>query len=392
MDRFGHEDLQALLRKHPAPCLSLYAPTHRGGNEQDAIRWRKHLTEAKKKLVGVGLRAPEARAFVELARRLLDDPAFWKEQSEGLAFFLAEGFHRGYRLPLTVPDLVVAGKDFHIKPLLPLLSEDAPFFVLALSHNAVRLLQCTRHRSSVVALPEVPASLAEAMRTHDSDAFLQFHGRVGGEGAGGAHPVFYSRGGDIDKDKEGLLRFFQGIDRGLRPLLKARRAPLVLAAVDYLHAIYREANTYEFLYAQGIEGNPDRWSERDLRERAWTLVQPSFQEPLRRALDQYSQLAGTGKTTHELPVIVAAATDGHIEVLLLARDQERWGRYDPQAHFLKVHEQPGPGDEDLLNQAAVQTLRHGGTVHMLAAGEMAEKVPAVAILRQPLVNWGEQRQ
>ncbi|HEY7311474.1 MAG TPA: hypothetical protein VH643_19080 [Gemmataceae bacterium] len=391
MDRFASEDLQALLQKHPAPCLSLYAPTHRGGAEQDAIRWRKHLTEAEKKLVGVGLRAPEARAFVEPARRLLDDPSFWKEQSDGLAFFLAEGFHRSYRLPLAAPDLVVAGKDFHIKPLLPVLSEDAPFFVLALSHNSVRLLQCTRHRGSVVDLPNVPASLAEAMRTHDSDAFLQFHGRSGGEGAGGAQPVFYSRGGDIDRDKEEMLRFFQRIDRGLQPLLKAQSAPLVLAAVDYLYAIYRKANTYEFLYAQGIEGNPDRWSERDLRERAWTLVQPSFQESLRRALARYRQLAGTGETTHELADIVATAVEGHVEVLLIARDRECWGRYDPQTRFLESHEPPRPGDEDLLNRAAIHTLRHGGTVHTVAAPDMPEDVAAAAILRQPSANWGEQR-
>ena len=390
MDQFAHEDLRTLLQEHPAPCLSLFAPTHRGGAEQDPIRWRKHLTEAEDKLVGVGLRPPEARAFLEPARCLLDDPAFWKQQSDGLAFFLAEGFHCGYRLPLTVPDLVIVGKDFHIKPLLPLLGEDGVFFVLALSHNAVRLLECTRDRGRIVDLPGVPANLAEAMRTHDSDAFLQFHGRLGGEGAGGAQTVFYSRGGDIDKDKEEMLRFFQRIDRGLQPLLKSQRAPLVLAAVDYLHALYRKANTYPFLLPQGIDGNPDRWSECDLRERAWKLVQPLFQKPLRQALAQYRQRAGTGETSHELADILAAA-EGHVEVLLIARDHERWGRYDPRTHFLELREEPRPGDEDLLNRAAIQTLRHSGTVHVLAAGEMPEESSSAAILRQPLANWGEQR-
>ena len=161
--------------------------------------------------------------------------------------------------------------------------------------------------------------------------------------------------------------------------------------MDYLHAIYRKANTYEFLYAQGIEGNPDRWSERDLRERAWTLVQPSFQESLRRALARYRQLAGTGETTHELADIVATAVAGHVEVLLIARDRECWGRYDPQTRFLELREPPRPGDEDLLNRAGIQMLRHGGRVHTVAAPDMPEDVPAAAILRQPSTNWGEQR-
>jgi hypothetical protein len=389
MDLFAREDLQTLSREHPAPCLSIYQPTHRGGAEQDPIRWRKHLGEAEEKLLGVGMRAAEARAFLEPARRLIDDPAFWKEQGDGLAFFLAEGFQRGYRLPLTVPDRVVASKDFHVKPLLPLLGEDGTYFVLALSHNAVRLLECTRDRARTVDLPDVPANLAEAMRTHDSDAFMQFHGRRGGEGAGGAHSVFYSHGGDIDKDKEEMLRFFQRVDRGLQPLLKSQRAPLVLAAVDYLHALYRKANSYESLLPQGIEGNPDRWSDSELRERTWTLVQPLFQEPLRRALAQYRQLSGTGESSHELADILTAAFEGHVEVLLIARDRERWGRYDPQTQFLELRDEPRPGDEDLLNWAAIQTLRHGGTVHVVAAAEMAEEAPAAAILRQPLANWGE---
>lgn len=389
MDLFTHENLQTLLSDHPAPCLSVFLPTHRGGAEQDPIRWRNHIAEAEEKLVGVGMRAPVARDFLEPARRLLDDRDFWKNQSDGLAFFLASDFQAVYRLPLSFKDLVVVSKDFHIKPLLPLLGEDGLFFVLALSHNGVRLLECTRDGSRVVDLPGVPANLAEAMRTHDSDASLQFHGRIGAEGAGGGKPIFYSHGGDIDHDKEELLRFFQRVDRGLQPVMKGQQTPLVLAAVDYLHGIYRKANTYPQVFQQGIEGNPDRLSERDLRERAWALVQPTFQEPPRRALARFRQLAGTGQTTRELADILAAAGEGQVEVLLLSREQECWGRFDPRTHFEDLHEPPRPGDEDLLNLAAIQTLRHGGTVHVVAGEEMPEKAPAVAVLRQSVANWSE---
>jgi hypothetical protein len=325
---------------------------------------------------------------MEPAHRLLDDEEFWKAQGDGLAFFLAGDCDRTYRLPLSVPDLAVVGKEFHIKPLLPLLSEDGRFFVLALSHNQVRLVECTRDRTRVVPLPGVPASLTEAMRRHDSDASLQFHGRTGGAGAGGGKPIFYSHGGDIDQDKEEMLRFFQMVDRGLQPVLRNSGAPLVLAAVDYLHGIYRKVNSYAHLSVQGIEGNPDKLSEDQLRERGWRLVQPSFRAPRARELARYHQLAGTGETSRELAGIVSAAVEGHIEALLLARDRACWGRIDPQTHFVEAREQARASDEDLLNLAAIHTLRHGGTVHVLGAGEMPEDSPAAAILRQPLVSGG----
>jgi hypothetical protein len=40
MDLFTREDLKVLLAKHPSPCLSLFLRTHRGGAEDDPIRWR----------------------------------------------------------------------------------------------------------------------------------------------------------------------------------------------------------------------------------------------------------------------------------------------------------------------------------------------------------------
>jgi hypothetical protein len=386
MDLFTSEDLRTLWREHEAPCVSIYLPTHRSGAEQDPIRLRKHLAEAEEKVTAAGVRGSEVRALLEPARCLLDQPAFWRGQNDGLALFLAGDFQRTYRLPLTFKDLVVVGKDFHITPLLPLLDEDRPFFVLALSHNAVRLLECTRRRSRLVEVPGVPANLAEAMRRHDSDASLQFHGRTGGEGAGGGKPIFFSHGGDIDHDKDELLRYCQLIDRGLERIMTGQRAPLVLAAVDYLHGIYRMANTYAHLWQPGIEGNPDKLSEQELRERAWRLVQPAWVEQQQRALAQYRQLAGTGETAQELTEVLTAAGEGHVDVLLVAAGHERWGRFDPQTHFLDLHALPRPGDADLLNLAAVQTLRHGGTVHLIGERQMPEGRSAAAVLRQPLIS------
>lgn len=67
--------------------------------------------------------------------------------------------------------------------------------------------------------------------------------------------------------------------------------------------------------------------------------------------------------------------------LLLANGQRQWGHFDPVSGELAVHEDAGPRDTDLLDLAAVQTIRHGGTVYALTPDQMPDPAPLAAILR-----------
>jgi hypothetical protein len=56
---------------------------------------------------------------------------------------------------------------------------------------------------------------------------------------------------------------------------------------------------------------------------------------------------------------------------------EQWGSVDPVTGVARLHRRARPGAVDLLDLAAVETLRHGGTAYPLPA---AQTRPA-AILR-----------
>ncbi len=387
MDLFTREDLKTLLAPHAAPCVSVFMPAHRGGAEADPIRWRKHLAEAEERLAAAGWRATETRELLAPGRRLLEDGTFWKYQGDGLACFLAPQFQHSYRLPLALADLVTVGDRFHIAPLLPLLTGDGRFFVLALSQNVVRLLQGTRDSIHEVDLKGVPQGLAEALRTHDRDEPLTFHSRPTSGGGWGA--IFEGHGVGIDDAKDDLLRYFQQIDQGLHAVLREERAPLVLAAVDYLHPIYRQANTYSHLLERGIEGNPDRLGLRELHDRAWPLVQPLFEEARRRAVAQYRRLAGTGHASGQLEAVVAAAHAGQVETLFVARGRSVWGVFDPSAGRVERHAQAAFEDVDLLDLAAAHTLRHGGTVYAVEPPQVPSEADVAAIFHVPLPRHGK---
>ncbi|MBI3407813.1 MAG: hypothetical protein HY040_05590 [Planctomycetes bacterium] len=386
MDFITRSDIRTLVTPAQSPCVSIYMPTHRGGSEVDPIRWRGHLVEVEKRLVAAGRRMPDARKLLEPARQLVENSVFWKNQSDGLAFFLAPGFLRSYRLPIAFTDLAVLGGRFHITPLLPLLAGNGRFYVLAFSQNAVRLLQGTHYGISDIETKSVPKNLAEALVTHDRDEMLTFHSRRTSGGTWGA--IFSGHGVGIDDAKDDLLLYFQKIDRALHPLLREEKAPLVLASVDYLQPIYREANTYPHLVAEGLKGNPDRLSIKELHDRAWALVAPRFSEAQDRAAAQYRQLVGTGRTSHELTEIVAAAHEGRSETLFVAEGRHCWGTFDSVGSQVEEHAEEQPGDEDLLNLAAASTLEHDRTVYAVRPDKMPEKGPVAAIYCLPLAKRG----
>lgn len=387
MDIIRREDLRALLHEQKGPFVSLYLPTHRSGSEQDPIRLRNLLAEVQSRMRNVGWRGADVKELLEPARALLDDPVFWKHQGDGLAIFLAPEFERVYRLPVTFAEHAVLAAHFLVTPLLPLLTNDGRFFVLALSQNAVRLLQGTRQRLSEVSLRDVPQNLAEALRTHDRDEILTYHSRPTSGGTWGA--IFSGQGVGIDDKKSDLLSYFQKVDRGLHAVVREEKAPLMLAAVDYLLPIYRQGNTYPHLLDKAIEGNPDHLSADELHERAWALLRPHFEEVAARAIGQYRRLVGTGRTATGVNEVVAAAHDGQVETLFVSADVPSWGRLATSTGRVIVHPEGQPGDEDLVNLAAIHTLRHGGAVFTLASAEAPGETPLAAIYRLPLAKHGK---
>lgn len=382
MDVFTRNDLKTLLASQKGPCVSIFMPTHRGGAEQDPIRWKNLLADAKDRLEDAGLRGPEVRKLLDPAWNLLKQPTFWKNQSDGLACFLFSAEMRCYRLPATFAELVVVGDHFHVKPLLPLLSGTGRFYILALSKKTVRLLQGTAHSVHEVDLKGVPTSLAQALQFHDRDEPLMFHTRPAG-GAGSWGAIFHGQGVGIDDAKDDLLRYFQQIDRGLHDFLRDERSPLVLATVEYLLPIYHKANTYPHLLERGLVGSPDRMSARELHDEAWSILQPYFQKAQKEAAAVYIRLAGTGRTCNDLEEIVRTAHQGQIEILFVAANREQWGTFKGTEDKIRLHERAETGDEDFLNLAALHTLQHGGTVYVVPPTEVPGEGVAAAVFWLP---------
>jgi hypothetical protein len=158
---------------------------------------------------------------------------------------------------------------------------------------------------------------------------------------------------------------------------------LVLAGVDYLLPIYREASSYAYLLEQGIIGNPDMLSAKELHQRAWEIVKPVFAQAQAEQIALYYELDGRDdpRASHSLIDIVQGAFAGRIATLFVPRNVQKWGVYRAHSHKVHVHPSQQPGDYDLIDLAAAQTVAHGGTVYVLEPDSVPGGELVAAIFR-----------
>ena len=389
MDILKQKDIRQLIDITGEWCISLYMPTHRAGREQqqDPIRFKNLFAQAQGKLTEYGLRKPEVEGLMRPAERLLEDGDFWQHQSDGLAIFLSPGFSQIYRLPFKFDEVMVIAKSFHYRPLLPLRDEDGQFYILALSLNEIRLFLATRDTISEMQLPNVPTSMQEALFMDIPEKHLDFHTGTKNPSAPGSRPAaFHGQGVQSDEeDKKNILRYFQYVDKGLRDLLAGITTPMVLAGVDYLLPIYHQANTYNSLLYEGLEGNPEGLSAKELHQRAWELVEPIFGTNQQEAMKQFKRLHGkqSDLASDDLKTVVKAAKYGRVDILFVPLGIQQWGRFEPDNNQVLLEDKPSLENEDLLDFAATQTILNSGQVYALQPEDLPGKGELAAILRYP---------
>lgn len=378
MDILQREQLEELARA-AGPCVSIYMPTHVRGADtlQDPIRLKNLLKRSEQELERYGVRSTDARTMLQPAQALIENHDFWRRQTGGLAIFVARNLFRHFRLPIELDETVLVGDRLYLKALLKLMTGDGRYYVLALSRDEVRLLECTRYGCHRVALPDsVPKNFEEA-RQYVVDQERTTSLARGGSGAG----VFFGSGPESEDDKLRIKEYFQAVDKGLRDVFREDRVPLVFAGVDYLLPLYREATSYPNLLEQGIHGNPEGWSDSELHDRAWTIVEPYFRKQQEKAAAQFKSLQPAGRASHTIKEVVAAAHQGRVDTLFVAAGLQHWGRFDPSTFQSETHKQPEPGDDDLLDLAALQTLLKGGKVFAVEPGEIPDGAPLAAVYR-----------
>ncbi len=385
IDVISKQELHDLMAARGGARLSLYLPTAETGREvqQSPIRLKNLLKNAEEQIEKADVSGSEKEQLLEPVRQLVEDAQFWRVQGSGLAVFVDANGMQTFRCPVTFEEQVSVGERFLVKPLLPVVSRDQRFYLLAISENRLRLFRGTRESIGELRNEDLPQGLSDALRTHDWEERLHQHvaNRAGASGSGQA--MYHGHGTKADKstEKQYLLRYFQKVDNALAGWLHDETAPLVLACVEYYSPLYREANHYNYLLEEEVSGSPDEMSADELHRKAWPIVEKHVRQSEEEAATAFKDVEGTEQTSVNLNEVLPAALEGRIGTLFVARDEVRWGTFDEETLDIEYHEEPRFESADLLDVAATYTQQRGGEVFVVASDRMPTSQPVATVFR-----------
>ena len=317
LDVFSKSELRELVRDHTPPCVSIYLPTHAAGRarEQDDIRRKNLARDAVEKLSQTGIERTRAVELIAPVQELSLNPPLNPMNDGGIAIFSAKGFFRSFSMPVFCPEFALVGSRFHVTPLLPLLHANRRFFLLALTKDSADLYEATRDSLLERELPNMTP-----LEIDGSEQTLQSHSHfrtTQGRGTKG-ETTFHGHGGPDDREKASTLNFFKRqVDSGVSEALHDQQSPLVLACVDDLRSMYRQANSYPHLADRHVSGSPLELGELELRKRGWVVAEPLLHGVEQAARQRFEQLAGGPRTSTDLQQIAAAAALGRVDTLFV---------------------------------------------------------------------------
>ncbi|MBV8808181.1 MAG: hypothetical protein JO033_05855 [Acidobacteriaceae bacterium] len=381
----GLKELKEMLVSE-GPCISAYLPLNSespGQNTRiDALEWKELFRGIETNVDQYGAKGRE------LLRSIADWKAFAPEggpRGRSLAVFRSPNYFAWTWLGESVPPRAVAGPRFYIRPLLPDLTRGREFYILALSQKDVRMLRCNSRTSEEIAFaPGVITSFDAWMNTskpdHTTDSMA-----TGGPSTGHMKGVIFTTSSDREDKGEYLAHFFRQIDRGVNETLRGKTAPLILAGVDYELALYRIVNTHPNLAEECVRGAPNGLKAGGMHARALEAILRASEKKIEALLAEYNHKAGGG-ASNRLKDIVKAAHDGRVLTLLVSDSLELTGSFDETTYSVKGRESGTSNDEDLINDAAVQTILHAGQVYVVPNGKMPNGAPLSAIYRFALAS------
>ncbi|MBA3648147.1 MAG: hypothetical protein H0W62_06295 [Chitinophagales bacterium] len=364
-------------------CVSAFIPTHRAGGEvnehQDSILFKNVLQQAMQTLLEKKYDEVTVNRILKPAYDLLRDEAFWLNLQKGIAVFMADGFFKFIKVPFSLHEEIYINNSFNVVPLVPAMSNEEKFYLLVISKKHVKFYKADAFEMEELIIPELPFGMSDVVHFEEKDDQNLF--RTGGHGStGGAN--FHGIGAGEPDEKTHIAMYFDEVDEVLmKYVLATEKAPLMIAAVDYLVPIYKSVAKYKHIAEDAITGNHDHDDVHKLYNTARERMARYFHEGMKKALQHFYNNSATELTSTIPEDVIPAAYYSRISQLFVDRDEHIWGTFDEAENNLEVHTSRMDGDECLLNKAVIKTILNGGEVFLLSRSQMPDNSKMAAMMR-----------
>lgn len=372
----SEKSIKELISKNGKELVTITLPTHKKGEEskQDPIRFKNLLTKTSNILQERGKKEAEAEEYLKEAYDLLEKPMFWSHVDHGLAVYLNETDFEVHKLPYSVEEQVYVNDHHLVTPLLPMMSLDGRFSILAISRQSARLLECTRNEVTDITPADVSNSVEDYLEV-DPEKQLQFH-----SGAKGQKAMYFGHGASEEDRKIVVEQFFREFEKGVTSAMRKNGDPLVLIGLPDNVSLYKKVNNYSRMLDEHINHNPDELSDQKVRDKGWDVIKKHFLKDMYNSLEEFSK-QGDGKVSNNLGDIVEATVMGRSQTVFVSRGESKWGKYDEENQTVHFSAEPKNGDVELLNWLTITAHKQGSKVFILPKDEMPMKSTVAASYR-----------
>ena len=359
-----------LLCASPAPCITITLPAfHQGALALPYAVQLKQALRAIRQEVFKQTFLDEAERLMEPLRNLPGHPEM-NQSGRDVAIFRSPSLLLQFHLPGPVLFRSVVGRYFHVAPLLHQLCTGLEFYILELHQKRIRLL---RYREGACVEAPLPAGLPQSVEqagAFDVPDHTLRNRSTAGTSNGSMSGVSFGTGSEREKSNRRLQDFFRLLDAGLAEFLKGQ--PLLLSGARYEVAMYRRAATYAGLLEGDLEKDVHTLTSDEVASLADQSARNHARRKAEKQLQQLRELGGSGRTATGIRSVLKAAEEGRVAQLILAEEADF-------AATLEALE--SDSQEDLLNAAAVLSIRNGAGVFTLPTRAMGREAPVAAILR-----------
>ncbi len=363
------KQIGALHRTRSDACVSIYLKTT--PLTQDIGQSRTNLGNlvrtAITQLEEAGLPKRRIWPLEEHLGLLLEDDDFWEHQASSLAILVSPERIHTFRLANDLHDMVEVSDRFHLKPLLRAVTFAHVAYVLAVSENAVRLVEMSANLPArEIKVPNMPKDAASAVGKKS----------INESGSG-------RRIQGLEGQKIRLGQYIRQIDAALRPILKGSDTPVILASTLPVDALFRSLTALPLL-PQTIETSPDRMTPAELAEAARPVLDAQYDSQIKDFHEVFEQRTGQSRTTTDVSDASRAATFGGIDTLLVDFDSVSAGTVDDETGAITFAEQPGAASYGIIDEIAGRALNSGAHVMAVRKADIPGGKELAAILRYPI--------
>ena len=351
-------------------CISIYLPTTPLSRESKQTR--THLNSLFKKAISqlekTGFdKRQHIQALQDQFDDLLADQEFWDHQAHSLAILATPNSLRTFRLANKLTDIVEVSDRFHLKPLLRATTFSHAAHILALSENAVRLIEISPDSPPrVIDVPNMPTDAADASnKVTDKDS----------KGSGN-RPAEQG-------EKTLLTKYVRKINAALRPILVNSNHPLLLASTQPLASLFRSLSSTSVL-PDIIAGNPEHLSEANLATAARPLLDAHYASIIADFHDLFEKRTSQSRTTTDISSAARLATFGGIERLLVDIDGVIDGFVDDETGEVIFDSESDAMNYGVVDEITCRALRTGAKVMAVRKQDIPGGKDLAVIARYPV--------